>query len=164
MHLERSYREENIDINGIRPCAMLRDVTITGETKYHHEFEQFFIAFGSTIQLLTLNVTIQEDQHFLSQFERDLLPRMPLLLSFKFLIEWYWRSIHSNEALTIDLQTFKNNNWQRFGPVACWNDRPNVDTKICNLPYKFSCVSRILFNYSINSFYFSFSLLFDRRN
>ncbi|UJR18080.1 hypothetical protein I4U23_004980 [Adineta vaga] len=139
MHLENSYSYDRnkIDIEMKRSCKMLYDVTITGVTPYSHEFKMFFAVVGSTIQSLILNITIRKDQPFLAQFEHHVLDRMPLLSSFNFLIKWNWCDL--NQIFTIDIQTSQNNNWQRFGPLVCWNDTDCSERIIYNLPYKFSC-------------------------
>ncbi|CAF0767050.1 unnamed protein product [Adineta steineri] len=134
MHLEnsRSYDEQEIHIDNIESCTMLRNVKITGVTSYRHEFQTFFALFGSTIQFLTINITILENQPFLTQLEHDVLNKMPLLSSFNFFIKWNRQYLDG--IFVIDTQIFQNSNWQRFGQVICCHNRI-----IYNLPYKFSC-------------------------
>ncbi|CAF4360687.1 unnamed protein product, partial [Adineta steineri] len=115
MHLENSdsYDEQEIRIDNIESCTMLRNVIITGVTSYRHEFQTFFAIFGSTIQFLTINITILENQPFLTQLEHDVLNKMPLLSSFNFFIKWNRQYLDG--IFVIDTQIFQNSNWQRFG-------------------------------------------------
>ena len=85
--------------------------------------KSFFTVFGSTIQLLTLNIKTDEDQFPLTQFEDNLLEKIPLLSSFNFLIKF-----HSDPIILIDIQT------SHFGYVVCWDDTDFSDRIMCNLP------------------------------
>lgn len=76
MHLMGSYSSGRKNIDRIESCKKLCDVTITSQTGYRHELKSFFAVFGSTIQLLTLNIKTDEDQFPLTQFEDDFLEKI----------------------------------------------------------------------------------------
>jgi hypothetical protein len=96
---------------------MLRRVTFTGETNYSDQFNKFFAAFGSTIESLTLNISINFDRLDGSDLEHNLFDKMPLLSSLDFHIDWRLMTGNSNVTSTIDIQTFQSVTWQKFNPL-----------------------------------------------
>ncbi len=140
MQDEFSYYVKIINVKNAIPCKTLRHVTFTGETKYFHQFNKFFAAFGSTIESLTLDILINFARPNGSDLEHDLLDKMPLLSSFDFLINWRVVNRNSDVASTIDIQTFQSITWQKFNPVVYWNDIDDSSGGICSLPCKFNYV------------------------
>jgi len=147
MHLEELYNRDEFDIDIINPCKMLCDVKITGEVKQNDELNKFFTIFGSTIKFLTLNVEIKNDEHHI-QFNYDIFDKMPLLSSFNFIIRRTFYSWGHDAANLVDDLIFQTDKWQQFGPIISWErykDRYCYNYSICNLPYKFDCVSIYIF-------------------
>ena len=69
---------------------------------------------------------------------------MPLLSSFNFIIRWIFYSWGHDAIDLVDDEIFKTDKWQQFGPIVClerYKDRHCYSYSICNLPYKFDCVS-----------------------
>lgn len=143
MHLEHSYDRDEFDINIINPCQVLRDVKITGIIRNYHGLNKFFTAFGLTIEFLTLNLEIENAEHII-QFESNILNQIPLLTSFNFLLTWQLFSTQFTINELVGAEIFQNNKWKQFGPIVGWKKYKNryfYGYSICNLPYKFGCVS-----------------------
>ncbi len=116
------------------PCKTLRHVTLTGYSNYFGELDRFFAAFGSTIESLTLSMSLQDSRPNGKILEYDLLNKMPCLSSFDFLLTSH--SVSGSEDAANDIRTFQAVTWLKFNPVVFWNDFPDGSSTICTLPYK----------------------------
>jgi hypothetical protein len=123
---------------------MLRSVTFTGYSRYFHELDRFFEAFGSTIESLTLNLRIITPRPDGIDLERDLLNKMPRLSSLDLVIYWNREFEDSEGYGTVDIKTFQTTTWLKFNPVICCRRFEGGYNMICTLPYKFHHVRLVL--------------------
>ena len=124
-------------VENVIPCKNLRHVTLTGYANYFDYLDRFFAAYGSTIESLTLNLTLEGSPPDGQVLERDLLNQIPRLSSFDFLLLSYPTA---GDAASY-IRTFQTIAWQKLNPIMCWNHRFEGDSQhnfsTCTLPYKF---------------------------
>ncbi len=138
------------------PCKTLRSITFTGYSRYFDALDRFFVAFGSTIESLTLNLKIISCRLDGIDLERDLLNRMPRLSSLDLLIYCNMKRDGGDEFNKVDIKTFQTTAWLKFNPVVCRERFSNDRNMIFTLPCKLDHV-RDRFDASIRNI---FSLIF----
>ncbi len=141
-----THEEERItDVKNVIPCTKLRSVTFTGYPVYFFELSRFFEAFGSTIESLTLILSIQTRQSDGMDLERGLLNKMPRLSSLNLHLYLLVRRMGSNDDYGAgDIKTFQTAAWLKLNPVICWPLSPGTTIMIYTLPYIFDHVRPVL--------------------
>ena len=139
-------REERItDVKNVIPCENLRSVTFTGLPVHFLELSRFFEAFGSTIESLTLKLSIMTRPSDGMDLERGLLNKLPRLSSLNLYLHLLVRRSDPNDDYGLgDIKTFQTSTWLKFNPVICWSCPQSYSVMVCTLPYKFKHVRLVL--------------------